>query len=146
MNFYKNNAYPEIFLHDCECKINYDNEKQILQFVFDVGFCLKDDGKGNIERKPGIIQISNLPLDEITIKIFKFRNFLGHFKIIGKYCELSNCHKLFKGYQFRVVDEYYAYQTLLLRGTPYPYSPKHKIDEIEIEIYLGESSIEYHFI
>ena len=74
MEFYKNNAYPEIFLHDCECKINYDNEKQILQFVFDVGFCLKDDGKGNIERKPGIIQFSNLPLDEIEIKIDNLTN------------------------------------------------------------------------
>ncbi len=146
MEFYKNNAYPEIFLHDCECKINYDNEKQILQFIFDVGFCLKDDGKGNIERKPGIIQISNLPIEEITIKTFKLRNYLGHFKMIGKHCELSDFHNFFKNYYFQVYDEYYAYQTLLLRGIPYPCYPKHKFDEFEIEIYLGNSPIEYHFI
>lgn len=146
MEFYKNNAYPEIFLHDCECKINYNSERQVLQLVFDVGFAIKDDGNGNIERKSGSIQISNLPIEEITIKTYRFHNLLGHFRMIGKYCELSDFDNFFKDYCFQIIEEYYAYETLLLRGIPYPYNSKQKFDEIQIEIHHGKSPIEYYFV
>ena len=146
MEFYKNNAHSELFLHDCECKMVYDNEKQTLQFIFEVGFLLSDDGKGNIVRKPGIIQISNLPLDEIDIKIFKYRNLFGKFRMIGKYCELADFNKFFENYYFQVIDDYYSYGTLLLKCVPYPYNKKYNFNEIQIQIYHGESPLEYYFI
>ena len=32
MNFYKNNAYPEIFLHDCFAEVVHENEN--LKLIF----------------------------------------------------------------------------------------------------------------
>ena len=139
MKFYKNNAYPEIFLHDCQFKMEYTNNN--LNLLFDNGFCRQNIGMTKAKSR---IQVSDISLDEVRIRIFKYKTILGKFKVIGKDLEFSELDVFFKNYSLEIVDEYYRYGEFLYKCTPYPYSSNQPFDLLELVVTHEERPIEYY--
>lgn len=86
----RNNAYPEISLHDCAfTEINY--ESQGVYFVFKDGFCLSAEEQTNGKALLFLdLDTSNLAFH--TTKSIRFLK--GHMpKYITKYIEISDIQK-----------------------------------------------------
>lgn len=139
MRFYKKNAYPEIFLHDCQFKPEYINNSLFLRF--ENGFCRQ--GVGNIEKLKGYIKIADIPLEEVTIKAYKRKSRFGKYKEIVSCIEFADLSRLLEDYDLEVIDEYYCRGQVLYKCTFYPY--RHKpYDSVEIAISYGGGALEYY--
>ena len=140
--FYKNNAYPDIFLHDCQFKIEYKNKN--LRLLFDNGFCKKSEG--GIEEPKGYIQISNISLDDVIIRAYKGK------KCFGKYIEtvtdisFSDLNNLFQKCSLEVIDEYYCWGQVLYKCCVYPYQNHQAFDRVDITINYQNKMLEYYIL
>ena len=140
MRFYKNNAYPEIFLHDCRFKMAYENKN--LRLIFEDGFAVKT---GNcIEKKKGYIQISDMPLIEISIRGLKGEMQGNIYKETVAQIEFSDLCLLLRNSFLEVVDEYYNCMGLLYRCCITPYHENQKFDRIELTIDFEHRALEYY--
>lgn len=93
MRFYKNNAYPDIVLHDYAFKPFFDGENLI--FDFDKGFCVKVEEEYEHYVK-GMIKIPQFSLDELNVYSVKYFNFLGIHRKIERYIEVDEFFELCK--------------------------------------------------
>ena len=118
MTFYKNNAYPDVNLHDCNFQIKATDDT--VQFWFPQGVGVEQDGKIDWTI-PGMIRISNCPIDELSIYSVKHFNFLGiHCKILRE-ITLKDLNKIFENGGFlQVFDEYYCYQQFIWKCAIFP--------------------------
>ena len=146
MVFYKNNAYPEVNLHDCNFQIKTVDNK--IQFVFPEGFGATSNGEVNHSTK-GMIQITDCSIDEISIYSVKHFNFLGVHRVVMKEISLKELNEIFKSGGFlQLFNEFYSYNEFIWKCAIYPYNTNKKFVKkyggIEISAYT-ESSLEYYF-
>ncbi|MBR2293536.1 MAG: hypothetical protein IKA44_04455 [Clostridia bacterium] len=145
MIFYKNNAYPEVCLHDCNFQIKTIDNK--IQCVFPEGVAVVDNEKIDWSVK-GMIQISDCSIDEITINSIKPFNFFGIHRMIAKEISLQELNEIFqRGGFLQVFDECYSYGRFIWKCAIYPYKSNKKFvqkyGEIEISAFT-ESPLEYY--
>lgn len=145
MRFYKNNAYPDIILHDYTFKPIYDGEN--LVFDFDQGFCVKV-GEEYEHSVKGMIKIPKFSLDELNVYSVKYFNFLGIHRKIERYIEVDEFFELCKKTRLVVYEEYYAMGQFMWECALYPYDEKmhKKYGNIVINAYTGdlEKPLEYY--
>ena len=121
MRFYKNNAYPDIVLHDYTFKPLYDGEN--LVFNFDQGFSVKMEEEYEHYVK-GMIKIPQFSLDELNVYSVKNFNFLGIHRKIERCIEIDEFFELCKKTRLVVYDEYYAMGQFIWKCAIYPYDEK----------------------
>ena len=145
MIFYKNNAYPDVDLHDCNFQIKVvDNS---IRFDFFEGFAVLTNGKYESSVK-GMIQISDCSIDEISICSVKPFNFLGIHRMESRELSFKELNKIFQnGGCLQLFGEYYSYEQFIWKCAIYPYSTNKKYvkkyGEIEISAFT-ESPFEYY--
>ena len=145
MDFYKNNAYPDVNLHDCNFFIKViDNN---IQFIFPEGVGVIENTNIDWTYK-GMIQLSNCSIDELSISSTKPFNFLGIHRMITKDITLKDLSKIFENNGFlQVYNEYYSYQEFVWKCDIYPYNKNKKLikkyGQIEISAFT-ESPLEYY--
>ncbi|MBQ9691859.1 MAG: hypothetical protein IJV70_01725 [Clostridia bacterium] len=140
MKFLKNNAYPEISLHDKAFKLVKLQDG--IKFVFSDGFIhVCEDGNKDVK---GEIVINNIDPDEFRITCVKPFNFFGYHRMITRDLTFAEFERIFDNYELEIFDEYYAYNSFIWRCAFKPYDKKirRKYYQIEIEVY-SESPLEY---
>ena len=143
MRFYKKNAYPDIFLHDCQFRLEYKD--QTLRLLFEDGFCrMTADCSANPERIKGYIQIENIPSDEISIKAYKGKRCFGKYTETVHNIDLELLSCLLKNCCLEVIDEYYCSGQVLYKCGFYPYQKKRPFDRVEIVISYYDSTLDYY--
>ena len=140
MIFYKNNAYPEIFLHDCRFELEYENK--ILRFIFKDGFC--KEAKDGIEIIKGCIQISNISPNEVTIRHRKNKRGFGKHRELVSVIDFADLKRLTQNRYTEVIDEYYSSERLLYRCGLYPCDRNNSFELVDIEIDFGDGALEYY--
>ena len=139
MRFYKNNAYPEIFLHDCDFELKYENGNLI--FSFDNGFCKQEEETKLVK---GCIQIRDLPIEEVSIMAGRHYNLFGRWYEISKDISYSELLDYLKNSSLQVVDEFYNGSSLWYRCFVYPFHKRQKYYYIEICVDYSDKDLEYY--
>lgn len=140
MKFYKNNAYPDIFLHDCQFKMVYKNQKLLL--LFDNGFCKNFEDR--IKKIRGYIQISNISLDEVAIRAYKGKTQLGKYIETVTNIDFSDLNSLLQKCSLEIIDEYYCLGQVLYKCCIYPYQADQVFDQLDILITYDKRTLEYY--
>ena len=140
LKFYKNNAYPDIFLHDCQFRITYENNNLIL--LFPDGFMKQESS--TLKRVKGHIQISDISLDELVIKVYRHQAQPGKYSAMVTEMELSELSDFFDRYSLEVLDEYYCWGQVLYKCHPYPYHANQPFDQLELTITYENRALEYY--
>lgn len=140
MRFYKNNAYPDVFLHDCQFKMVYKNKN--LQLLFDNGFCMK--AKDSIKETRGYIQISDISLDEVTIQVYKGKIRLGKYSETVTDISFSDLNRLLQKSSLMIIDEYYCLGQVLYKCCVYPYQVRQAFYRVDITISYENRTLEYY--
>lgn len=142
MKFYKNNAYPDINLHDCNFKLIV--EDNCIKFNFSEGFGMLRDGK--YESIKGMIKISDISIDDLDMREVKMFNFLGVHKMISKWLSIKELNRIFESGYLQVYAEYYSFNAFMWEcAIFYPNNKKAKLKRGWIEIRgFMDSPMEYY--
>lgn len=144
MKFYKNNAYPEIILHDCDFKMRVDGNDVI--FDFPKGLGIMKNGKLGWTGK-GKVKLSGCSADDLDFISVKRFNLLGIHRQIVRYMSVKELEKFFKSGHLELVDEYYAYEQFLWVCSICPCNKRMTRkygDDIIIRGFVGKP-LEYYF-
>lgn len=96
----------------------------------------------------GMIQITDCPIDEISIYSVKPFNFFAIHRLIMKEISLKELNKIFQNGGFlQLYGEYYSYEQFIWKCAIYPYNSNRKFVKkyggIEISAFT-ESPLEYY--
>ena len=145
MTFFKNNAYPDVILHDCNFQIKeIDNN---IQFIFPEGVGVVRDNKLVWDIK-AMLQLSNCSMDDISIYSVLHSNFLGIHRAIFKEISIKELNRLFEnGGYLQLYNEYYSFEQFVWECSIYPYKFNKKFAKKYGEIVIRaitEAPLEYY--
>lgn len=145
MKFFKNNAYPEVNLHDCHFKIEVCDGN--IRFLFPEGVGLVSGDQLNWCKK-GMIQLSDCSLEDLEIFSVKWSSRFGKLRKVSREISLRDLNVLFeRGGCLELWDEYYSDSRFLWKCAIYPYTENKKFQRKYGEIEIGaftESPMEYY--
>ena len=143
MDFYKNNAYPDVVLHDCCFTISKFHDNLCFSFPTGVGISADNDVIWNI---PAKIKISKLDPSALCILSVKPKMAIGQLRWILKEISLENLEQIFySGHSLQVIDEFYSYGQAIWTCAIYPYDKRlsKKFGNISLHV-TTESPLEYY--
>lgn len=145
MTFYKNNAYPDVTLHDCNFQIKaIDNH---IRFIFPEGVGVVRGDKLICASK-AMLQLSNCSLEDISIYSVKHSKFFGIYRAILKEISIKELNQIFENGGFlQQFNEYYSFEQFIWECDIYPYKANKKFVKKYGEIVIRaitDSPLEYY--